>query len=87
MGLKNWLRKINSALAFLVVGVFLSSPAFSEKRGPWLHKEALLKETKEVQGIPTAVQGIRQKLEVDPSNPQFILTVRGVGYKFEDEPL
>ena len=29
---------------------------------------------------------IRQKLEVDPGNPQFVLTVRGVGYKFEDEP-
>jgi two-component system alkaline phosphatase synthesis response regulator PhoP len=30
---------------------------------------------------------IRQKLEVDPSNPQFLITIRGVGYKFEDDPL
>jgi two-component system alkaline phosphatase synthesis response regulator PhoP len=29
---------------------------------------------------------VRQKLETDPSNPQFIVTVRGVGYKFMDEP-
>jgi two-component system response regulator RegX3 len=29
---------------------------------------------------------IRQKLEADPANPQHILTVRGVGYKFEDDP-
>jgi len=29
---------------------------------------------------------IRQKLELDPANPQFVLTIRGVGYKFEDEP-
>lgn len=27
---------------------------------------------------------IRQKLEPDPSDPQFIVTVRGVGYKFAD---
>ena len=30
---------------------------------------------------------VRQKLEADPANPQFIVTVRGVGYKFADEPL
>jgi two-component system, OmpR family, alkaline phosphatase synthesis response regulator PhoP len=30
---------------------------------------------------------IRQKLEVDPSHPRFILTVRGVGYKFEEMSL
>ena len=29
---------------------------------------------------------IRQKLEADPADPQFILTVRGIGYKFGDEP-
>lgn len=29
---------------------------------------------------------LRQKLETDPANPRFILTVRGVGYKFEDKP-
>ena len=29
---------------------------------------------------------IRQKLEYDPTDPQFIVTVRGVGYKFGDEP-
>lgn len=28
---------------------------------------------------------IRQKLEPDPTNPAYLLTVRGVGYKFEDE--
>lgn len=29
---------------------------------------------------------IRQKLEYDPADPQFIVTVRGVGYKFADVP-
>lgn len=27
---------------------------------------------------------VRQKLEPDPTQPQFIITVRGVGYKFDD---
>lgn len=29
---------------------------------------------------------IRSKLEPDPANPQLVVTVRGVGYKFADEP-
>ena len=30
---------------------------------------------------------IRKKIEDDMSNPTFIITVRGTGYRFEDEPL
>jgi len=29
---------------------------------------------------------IRKKIEPDPAHPQLIVTVRGVGYRFEDEP-
>jgi two-component system response regulator RegX3 len=30
------------------------------------------------------VKRLRAKIEVDPANPVFIQTVRGLGYKFED---
>jgi two-component system alkaline phosphatase synthesis response regulator PhoP len=30
---------------------------------------------------------IRKKVETDPANPELIVTVRGVGYRFEDTPL
>ncbi|MFP4171591.1 MAG: response regulator [Candidatus Hydrogenedentota bacterium] len=29
---------------------------------------------------------IRQKIEDDPNHPTLVVTVRGIGYKFEDEP-
>jgi DNA-binding response OmpR family regulator len=35
--------------------------------------------------IDTHVKNIRRKLEPDPREPQYILTVYGVGYKFRDE--
>ena len=33
--------------------------------------------------VDVHVRWLREKLEVDPSNPQLVLTVRGVGYRFK----
>jgi DNA-binding response OmpR family regulator len=35
--------------------------------------------------IDVHVRHLREKLEADSSNPEYILTVRGVGYRFRDE--
>jgi DNA-binding response OmpR family regulator len=32
--------------------------------------------------VDVHIAWLRQKLEPDPSHPRFILTVRGLGYKF-----
>lgn len=32
------------------------------------------------------IKRLRAKIETDPSKPQHIITVRGLGYKFEPEP-
>ncbi|MEI2690475.1 MAG: helix-turn-helix domain-containing protein [Anaerolineae bacterium] len=33
--------------------------------------------------IDVHMRHLRQKLEQDPTNPRWLLTMRGVGYKFE----
>jgi DNA-binding response OmpR family regulator len=38
----------------------------------------------EARAADVHVQHIRRKVEPDPSNPRYVLTVRGVGYKFAD---
>lgn len=40
----------------------------------------------EARVVDVHIGHIRQKLEQDPTDPQFIMTIRGVGYKFVDEP-
>jgi DNA-binding response OmpR family regulator len=36
--------------------------------------------------VDVHVKELRRKLEDDPAHPRFIKTVRGIGYRFEDEP-
>jgi two-component system alkaline phosphatase synthesis response regulator PhoP len=38
----------------------------------------------ETRVVDVHIGHLRQKVEPDPANPQYVLTVRGVGYKFED---
>ena len=36
--------------------------------------------------VEVGIRRLRQKIEVDPSAPKQIHTVRGAGYKFQDIP-
>jgi two-component system, OmpR family, alkaline phosphatase synthesis response regulator PhoP len=61
---------------------------FVEHRDATLSREELLREVWGYGTVPSSrtvdvhVAWLRQKLEPDPKNPQFILTVVGLGYKF-----
>ncbi len=61
---------------------------FAEHRGATLSREELLHEVWGYEGIPSTrtidvhVGWLRQKLEDDPKDPQMILTIVGLGYKF-----
>jgi DNA-binding response OmpR family regulator len=35
--------------------------------------------------IDVHIRHLREKIEVDPKEPEYLFTVRGVGYRFRDE--
>ena len=61
---------------------------FIEHRGATLSRDALLSDVWGYDEMPLTrtvdvhVAGLRQKLEVNPKSPDYILTVHGLGYKF-----
>jgi len=36
--------------------------------------------------VPVHISNLRKKIEPDPSRPRYILTVKGLGYKFNGAP-
>jgi two-component system alkaline phosphatase synthesis response regulator PhoP len=67
--------------------------ALAEHRGRVLSREQLLERVwghdfyGEDRVVDVHLGHVRKKLETDPTHPEFIITVRGVGYRFEDEPV
>jgi two-component system alkaline phosphatase synthesis response regulator PhoP len=65
--------------------------ALAEHRGRVLSREQLLERVwghdfyGEDRVVDVHLGHVRKKLETDPTHPEFIITVRGVGYRFEDE--
>ena len=61
---------------------------FIEHAGEVVHRHDLLNEVWGYDNLPTTrtidnfILELRKKLEEDPSNPQYIISVRGVGYRF-----
>ncbi len=66
--------------------------ALAEHRGRVLSREQLLERVwghdfyGEDRVVDVHLGHVRKKIETDPANPELIITVRGVGYRFEDEP-
>ena len=62
---------------------------FIERRGATLSREELLRQVwgysadMYTRTVDVHVASLRQKLEDDPKQPRFILTVQGLGYKFK----
>ena len=62
---------------------------FIEHRGATLSRDELLKQVwgysadMYTRTVDVHIASLRQKLEDDPKQPQFILTVQGLGYKFK----
>jgi two-component system alkaline phosphatase synthesis response regulator PhoP len=62
---------------------------FIERRGATLSRDELLKQVwgysadMYTRTVDVHVASLRQKLEDDPKQPQFIVTVQGLGYKFK----
>jgi two-component system, OmpR family, alkaline phosphatase synthesis response regulator PhoP len=61
---------------------------FIEHRGATLSRDALLAEVWGYDDMPLTrtvdvhVAGLRQKIEVNPRTPEYIVTIHGLGYKF-----
>ncbi|MDS1030307.1 response regulator transcription factor [Bacillota bacterium LX-D] len=41
----------------------------------------------DARNIDVHIRHLREKIEPDPANPQYIITVRGIGYKFREKDL
>lgn len=73
-----------SALEYRLMLIFAGNP------GVLLTRSRLLEEIRDVSGefvndntLTVYIKRLREKLEDDPQNPKYILTVRGLGYKLE----
>jgi DNA-binding response OmpR family regulator len=65
---------------------------FIKHEGEVVHRYELLDEVWGYDTIPTTrtvdnfILDLRKKLEVNPSKPKFIISIRGVGYRFQTQP-
>lgn len=86
--LRRELRRLNGEAVLLTAGEFELLRAFAGHPNRVLNRDQLIDLVKGRdwaacdRGIDTQVMRLRKKIEIDPSNPSLIKTVRGAGYVF-----
>ncbi len=73
-----------TTLEFELLSTFLSYPGRVWNRGQLIEKLWGSDFFGDERVVDTHIARLRKKIEPDPSNPTFVKTVIGVGYKFED---
>lgn len=71
-----------TVLEFQVLRYFLSRPGEVISRDDFLNHVWGYDNFPSTRTVDTIMLGLRKKLETDPANPRFVLTVHGIGYKF-----
>jgi two-component system, OmpR family, alkaline phosphatase synthesis response regulator PhoP len=85
-----WKRDAEIELTAIEFGLLV---ALAQHRGQVLSREQLIEHVwgydyyGDERVADVHVGRVRKKLEDDPANPTLIVTIRGAGYRFEDEPV
>ncbi len=74
-----------TASEFKLLQILMAAPGRVFSRDELLDRFYRQGETVVDKVIDVHIGKLRQKIEPDPANPRYILTVRGFGYKFTDE--
>ncbi|MCL5058239.1 MAG: response regulator transcription factor [Actinobacteria bacterium] len=69
---------------FEILVILSSNPGRVFTRDMLLEKIWGFNEVKETRTVDVHIRYLRQKIERDPSNPEYIETLRGIGYRFNE---
>jgi two-component system alkaline phosphatase synthesis response regulator PhoP len=84
--LRNGQRVDLTPLEFQILELLASEPGRAWSRNALLDKVWSTDYEGYQRNIDPHINRLRKKLETDPKNPQYVLTVRGVGYKLNETP-
>ena len=85
------LRADSLGIAFALVSAVMLLAALAQHPGQTFSREQLLDRLHGVvyegfdRSVDSHIKNLRRKVEPDPLNPTYVLTVYGVGYKFTEE--
>ncbi|KJR96612.1 MAG: transcriptional regulator [Peptococcaceae bacterium BRH_c4a] len=72
---------------FEILVILSSNPGRVFTRDMLLEKIWGFNEAKETRTVDVHIRYLRQKIERDPSNPEYIETLRGIGYRFNEDSM